>query len=218
MKNLIIISLLFLFSCAKEGKNICIEGKVINPVTGQPIEGIRLVLHKKTSDLGSGSSSVIKSEAYSDINGNFVLSHNGSLFNSYIVLIEYPNEGYHLVGWKDATGQTIGGYQLDVKKGELMDVRLELLPYANVKFNFNNVNCVDTTDLLQVYLSDDYDVFLPGAWEHYGCVNYLGFYGALKPMGYYYIHWDVTRNNVMTSFDDTIYLNEGEMKTYTINY
>lgn len=34
----ILILLFVLFSCAKEGKKIYVEGKVINPVTGEEIQ------------------------------------------------------------------------------------------------------------------------------------------------------------------------------------
>ncbi|MEZ4938479.1 MAG: hypothetical protein R2799_12895 [Crocinitomicaceae bacterium] len=218
MKNLIIISLLFLFSCAKDGKNIYIEGKVVNPVTGQPIEGIRLVLHKMTSDLGSGSSSVIKDESYSDINGNFTLSHNGSLFNNYIVLVEYPNEGYHLVGWKDATGQNVGGYQLDVKKGELMDVRLELLEYCDVFFSYDNINCYNGNDSLFLDVRSAEYIVTDGYYiKVVGCNTFTS--GPVKiPQGTYTLSGIIKRGGVSTNFNSIQTIWPDSVNTFEIFY
>ncbi|MEZ4938480.1 MAG: hypothetical protein R2799_12900 [Crocinitomicaceae bacterium] len=218
MKNLIIISLLFLFSCAKEGKNIYIEGKVVNPITGEGIPNVRLLLKKKVNDLGSLTSvGKIKQEAISDVDGNFVLKHNGSLFHTYIVLHEFIDEGYHLVGWKDEAGQTIGGYQLEVKKGELMNVRLELLPYAEFKVEAYNVNCFDQTDTMLLYKQNQIGSLQEGPWIYPGCNSFLGGYNKV-PMGKIYFSWHVIRNGITNIYSDTIYLDEGEQETFTINY
>ena len=218
IKYLFFILVLF-SSCAKEGKNIYIEGKVVNPVTGEGIEGIRLVLHKEVIDFGSGSSSKIKQTAYSDANGNFVLKHNGSLVNKFIVLIEFPDgtPGYHLVGWKDEAGNTVGGYQLPVKKGSLMKVNLELVPYAFFKVNANNNNCFNTLDSMFLYKQNQIGSLQIGPWIYPGCNSFSGGYNKV-PMGTIYFSWDVKRNGSIQSFSDTIFLNENEYRTYTIDY
>ena len=217
--------MLFLFSCAKEGKNIYIEGRVINPVTGEGIPNIKMELWKDNADIGgSGLNSKIVREVMSDDEGYFVLKHNGSLFNAYSVRPTYELDntngiGYHRVGWRDvSTGNLVSQFSLPVTKKKYQNVNLEFVPYANVKYDFNNINCFDSNDKLEVYRDNDYNTYLPGAWTHNGCVNYQGSYGAKKPMGYYYVHWDVTRNGILESFSDTFYLNEGEMRTYTIDY
>jgi hypothetical protein len=44
MKNIIRLILIFILSsaCTKFGKNVTVKGKVVNPVTGQGIEGIEI--------------------------------------------------------------------------------------------------------------------------------------------------------------------------------
>ena len=55
-KSLSIFFILLLFSCAKDGKNIYVEGRVVNPVTGEGIPNIKMELWKLTATVsGSGS-------------------------------------------------------------------------------------------------------------------------------------------------------------------
>ena len=48
MRSLLILAGIFLvfFSCTKFGKNVTVKGRVLNPVTGQGIEGAEVKLYK----------------------------------------------------------------------------------------------------------------------------------------------------------------------------
>ena len=219
MKNLIIISLLFLFSCVKDGKNIYVEGRVVNPVTGEGIPNITLDLRKQVPDPGgSGSDSKTVKTVLSDQNGYFTIAHNGSLFNSYIIHMSNSNGiGYHVAGWKDASGTSIGGYNLEVDKGQYMNVRYELVPYAEFKVDAYNVNCFDQTDTMLLYKQNQIGSLQEGPWIYPGCNSFLGGYNKV-PMGKIYFSWHVIRNGITNIYSDTIYLDEGEQETFTINY
>ena len=219
MKNLIIISLLFLFSCVKDGKNIYVEGRVVNPVTGEGIPNITLDLRKKVPDPGgSGSDSKTVKTVLSDQNGYFTIAHNGSLFNSYIIHMSNSNGiGYHVAGWKDASGTSIGGYNLEVDKGQYMNVRYELVPYAEFKVDAYNVNCFDQTDTMLLYKQNQIASLQEGPRIYPGCNSFLGGYNKV-PMGKIYFSWHVIRNGITNIYSDTIYLDEGEQETFTINY
>jgi len=179
-----------------------------------------LVLHKQVVDFGSGSSSKIKQTAYSDANGNFVLKHNGSLVNKFIVLVEYPDgtEGYHLVGWKDESGNPIGTYQLPVEKGELMKVDLELLPYCFVTFHYNNLICFDLTDSLFVDVrSSEYVVTNGYEIKVWGCG--INDYGPVKlPQGAYFINGRVKKNNIISYINYTYSIYPDSANVFDVQY
>ncbi len=68
MKNLafyIILSISAL-SCTKLGKNVTIEGRVMNPIKGEGIEGIELELLRTTAGLPGGYKSVKSTNSNSD--------------------------------------------------------------------------------------------------------------------------------------------------------
>ncbi|MCB0478288.1 MAG: hypothetical protein KDC84_09000 [Crocinitomicaceae bacterium] len=218
-KSLSIFFILLLFSCAKDGKNIYVEGRVVNPVTGEGIPNITLDLRKKVPDPGgSGSDSKTVKTVLSDQNGYFTIAHNGSLFNSYIIHMSNSNGiGYHVAGWKDASGTSIGGYNLEVDKGQYMNVRYELVPYAEFKVDAYNVNCFDQTDTMLLYKQNQIGSLQEGPWIYPGCNSFLGGYNKV-PMGKIYFSWHVIRNGITNIYSDTIYLDEGEQETFTINY
>ncbi len=218
MKNLIFISLLFLFSCAKDGKNIYVEGRVVNPETGEGISNITLDLRKQVASFGSGQTSKTVRSVITNQNGDFVIAHNGSLFNNYIVHMSDSNgKGYHVKGWKDNNGNSIGNYNLDVNKGDVMNVTYELVPYANIRYNFENVNCFDQTDTMFIFLQDCYGTYLDHAWYHYGCANYIGSYDKV-PMGVTHYTYTVIRNGTLNTYNDTIKLVEGEYRDFLLQY
>jgi len=179
-----------------------------------------LVLHKQVIDFGSGSSSKIKQTAYSDANGNFVLKHNGSLVNKFIVLIEFPDgsKGYHLVGWKDETGNPIGTYQLPVEKGNLMKVKLELLPYGYFKLEYNNTSCFDQTDTIFSDIRNNYYIVTNG-YEFFrnGCGS-LTTNNIKIPIGEYQYSGRVVKNNSQTWIYQNFTVYEDSSITTVIDY
>ena len=222
-KSLSIFFILLLFSCAKDGKNIYVEGRVVNPVTGEGIPNIKMELWKLTATVsGSGIDGKIVKEVMTDDQGNFVLDHNGSLFNAYLVRLTYELDntngiGYHRVGWKDANGNILQGHNLEVDKGQYMNVRYELVPYAEFKVDAHNVNCFDQTDTMLLYKQNQIGSLQEGPWIYPGCNSFLGGYNKV-PMGKIYFSWHVIRNGITNIYSDTIYLDEGEQETFTINY
>ena len=73
MKNLALLIILLTFlGCTKLGKNITVKGRVLNPITGQGIEGVTLELLKGTLGLPAELKSV--KEVTTDANGNFEIS------------------------------------------------------------------------------------------------------------------------------------------------
>ena len=55
-------------------------------------------------------------------------------------------------------------------------------------------------------------------WEHDSCADWQSNGYSKVPMGNQYYKWVVTRSGLTNTYYDTVYLAEGEYKTYTINY
>ncbi len=209
--------MLFLFSCAKEGKNIYIEGRVLNPVTGEGIPNVKLLLKKVVSNIDLTTESKVKQEAISDADGNFILKHNGT--GNFVVSVEFLDEGYHFVGWRDESGQTVGDYKLYVTKGEVMNVSLELAPYGFVRTWFHNVNCHNQNDSIVISRINEYSDYTPGHFSNVGCQNLEQLPFMKRPMGKIYIYYTVYRDNSgPINGIDTIFVGDGDSTTYLLEY
>src|SRR5690554_6421151 len=121
------VLILFLGGCTKFGKNITIEGRVENSVTGEGIEGVEIVLQKTTMGLPGGPKSI--KEVYTDENGNFELN-KFSIRASQVIANTSTIGDYYRIGWyKDGEYVSINS-TLEIKKGEKMHVDFHAVPYG----------------------------------------------------------------------------------------
>ena len=128
MKTPIYISLLLvflLFSCTKFGRNVTIKGKVINPVTNEPIEGIEAWFQKTTNGLPGGFKTI--KEEVTDANGEFEINA-GRIGTHYIRLGDV--KGNYRLGWYE-NGEYTSTSVKELDKGKVMNVEYHLVPYSN---------------------------------------------------------------------------------------
>jgi hypothetical protein len=96
----------------------------------------------------------------------------------------------------------------------------EFAECAYLKFRLNNSYCFNSNDKIVLERNtnlSNYDEFTAPAIQ-IGCVDYIMNDFANVPMGYWYLKWTVTKNNVETNFSDTIFLDKNEELLYEINY
>jgi|SRR5690554_3530896 len=126
---LLLISICF-FSCTKFGKNVTIEGRVENPITGEGISGVEIALQKETLGIPGGTKSI--KEVYTDANGNFEL--NKFSFRASQVIANTSTAGdYYSIGWhKDGEYVSINS-TLEIKKGKKLHVDFHMVPYGELK-------------------------------------------------------------------------------------
>ena len=74
---IIAVLLITLGACTKFGKNITIEGRVENPITGEGIPGVEIWLLKTTWGINGANKSV--KTVFSDNNGNFEINIRNKL-------------------------------------------------------------------------------------------------------------------------------------------
>src|SRR5690554_1261737 len=220
IKLLIIIFLLLgtMNSCTKFGKNVTIEGRVINPVTGEGISGVKIVLEKETLEIPGGIKSI--KEVYTDANGSFEL--NKFSFRASQITANTGTAGdYYKIGWhKDGEYVSINS-TLEIKKGKKLNVDFHMVPYGELQIRIKNTACFDAFDKVKIYFdgeSDESRTFNPGLlYEKVGCMDVLD--SKVKTtMGYKYFHWISIKNNITTTYYDTVFVGENTVSTISVFY
>ena len=208
MKNLIIISLLFLFSCEKTG-NTTIKGRFYNGITGEPISDVTQSIEKVNT--GANQSNKIIRYGQPNENGEYCYTFTWTGHN----YIFYPLTNTEIA--EKYWGENLSNFQIPKKETTVRDYAL--YPYGYIKHKFVNVNCFDSFDSFILYTTSEAGYTNPSlGWEHIGCVNFTQSSYSSYPMGHYYFRWEVTKNNITTIHYDTIYLNQGDSILYEINY
>ncbi|MBL1280728.1 MAG: hypothetical protein COA33_010665 [Fluviicola sp.] len=116
-------------------------------------------------------------------------------------------------------------YYLESQKNNV--VNFTYAPCAFSKLIINNTSCFDSNDKLVLFQSDDLENINNNVgWNHNGCVYWETSGGTDgDPIGYssinygnVYYRWVVTKNNITTTYYDTVYYPVGNFTTYQINY
>jgi hypothetical protein len=203
-------------ACTKLGKNVTIEGRVMNPITGEGIEGIELELLRTTSGLPGGYKSVKSTRSNTD--GSYEISKGG--LAGYWLACRVPVE-YYQIGWvQNGSNVTASTGNLTVKKGKKMHADFYAVPYGKLQIVIKNNNCFDVNDELSIFRTHSIQDFysgVPNPAIYTGCVNQVGNLNK-APMGWYTYSGTVTKNGITTSISDSIYLEEDETEIWNINY
>ena len=214
MKNLRLIILLFLIaSCGKVLKTH-VKGKVLNPVTGQGIENVRVILQKSGSGIPSGLKTV--EAVYTDAGGNFDISARTLKGLTASVILD-GNE-YYSIGWqKDGEVYSI----LSPKKGKVTNADFHAVPYGNLQRHVKNISCFNTFDEIKLYYDGaskanyGYNIGLMTTLT--GCIDITT--NRLKMTSdYHYFHWVATKNGLTNTYYDTIFVNTSGVTNLDIFY
>ena len=208
-------TLAVIVSCTKFRKNVTLKGRVINPVTGEGIKGAEVKLYRIAGGYDSNYKTI--KSANTDASGNFELDKY--TWAKPVARCEV-GEMYKL-GWTKDDGQTfIDNFELDVKMGKVTNADFYAVPYGNLQINIHNTSCFDSNDELKIFRTHSIEGFydnVPNPAIYMGCVNQTGNMNK-APMGWYKYNGTVTKNGIVTSKRDSIYLNESETKIWNINY
>lgn len=215
MKNQILIlsacCLLFIVgSCTKFGKNITVEGNVINPINGNPYEGITIVLHKQNLK-------TIKT-TITNANGHFEI--NASRLGEVLIRADNTNyqKNYNL-GW-DVDGKYY--YSVKVDKGEVMHVDYHLVPYGKLHWHIKNVNCESATDSMWYKMKYQYGEDFIQSWNYavpfIGCTDFSGNGTDKEQMGNHIIKMKIKRQSGTVIKYDTVFVNKDGITYYELFY
>jgi len=210
IKYIVFLSVVCLFSfCTKFGKNITIKGRVLNPITGEPISGITVFLYK------ADNFKTIK-ETISNTDGTFELDAN--YLGTAYAQINYDNyQQYYNLGWLYN-----GKYYLakQVTKGKVMHLDYHLVPYGQLHWHIKNVNCEGATDTLWYKIKYQYDDdFLP-AWSFpiIGCADIDENGSDKEVMGNHIIYMKIKRPSGTIYKYDTVYVQEEGITNFDLFY
>ena len=202
-------------SCTKLGKNVTIEGRVMNPITGEGIAGIELELLRTTSGLPGGYKSVKSTNSNSD--GSYEISKGG--LAGYWLACRVPAE-YYQIGWvQDGSNVTTSTGNLTVKKGKKMHADFYAVSYGEIKTSIHNVNCQGATDI--VIFKREYSSFSNISvfqdFIYSGCYNNEGSF-AKVPSGNYKLEWTVIRGGQSNVYSHILFVPPNGQGSYNIEY
>lgn len=218
MRNLVTIFLLLaplLSGCTKFGKNITVEGKVYNPITGEGIENVEIKLLKVSNSFPGGFKTV--KTTYTDASGNYEIS--AASIGKRFLSVNHSGD-YYSLGWEGDVQATADGYS-QVKKGSITHLDYKVAPYGYIIYHVNNLNCQGANDTLQLYFVgselNTHDAQIGKLLEVYGCINEQD--SPVKvPIGDYYYEWVSIKNGVLEEFSDTITVTENGSTTLNVFY
>lgn len=210
MKNLRLIILLFLIaSCGKVLKTH-VKGKVLNPVTGQGIENVRVILQKSGSGIPSGLKTV--EAVYTDAGGNFDISARTLKGLTASVVLDV-NE-YYSIGWqKDGEVYSI----LSPKKGNVTNADFHAVPFGDYQISIINNSCNGVGDTIVIIAQNEVNSFLGNEWVLGGCVNKITAVSEV-PMGNIHTIYTVKKLGVTTVYETDFMVQPGQLNVQVINY
>jgi len=197
-----------------------LKGRVMNPITGEGIEGATISASKTTLELPGGYKTV--EQTTSDANGDFLLEFKKSAAN-----IGVSTGNYYDIGWYQ-NGAIQPGYYLPVQQGKNMKADFYAVPYGKLQINIKNINCEGPTDSLDVFfdgstvlaLSGNQDANnqigsiliepITGCWDNSNILD--------TQMGYRFYHWTVIRSGVSQTYYDTVFVVPDETTTLNVFY
>jgi hypothetical protein len=188
---------------------------VVNPVTGQGIEGIEVQLQRETWGLPGGNKAI--KSTFTDANGDFEISKLG--LRTYTLRAQTGVDLYNIGWFENGENVTSTGGMLNVRSGKTMKVEYRAIKFGEIKIPIHNINCQGPDDTLiftRKYTSfENISVFQPFTLT--GCYNNNGAF-AKVPSGNYLIEWTVIRSGVKNEFSQNLFVPGNGQASFTLNY
>jgi hypothetical protein len=215
INSLIIIIFLMgaMNSCTKFGKNITIEGRVENPITGEGISGAEIWLLKTTMGL-PGADKEIKT-AISDANGNFEL--NKFSFRADKIRMGDAHGDYYTIGWHKDGEYVSTNSTLEIKKGKKLYVDFHMVPYGEYRIRINNINCQGINDTIIINQTNQFNNFLGLDWTLKGCSGYTTAWDKV-PMGTIHTKYTVIRGGISNTYEEDFVVEPNQQNEQVIDY
>lgn len=217
MKNVLLIFLLsnILLSCTKFGRTDTVKGKVINHITGNGIEGRRVVLLKEESGIGGGSK-IIK-ETTTNSEGNFEINA-GRLKALEVSVVD--DGKYFVLGWYNDNELISSKYsnRKALNKGKRLNANFHVVEYGEYILNIKAINCEGPNDIMVFKgtseLEEPLEVY---STDRLGCYEFVS--GTIKkPEGKYTYELQVNRASGITNLTFEFYNSANSVDTFDLFY
>jgi hypothetical protein len=202
----IITFILLLISFVSCSKKEIIHVSAINPVTGVPYAGLRFTITEEKT----GTQEIFTKVYDSNLNniGEALFEFKLKKNRSYKLNIETPANNCY----KDPADITFA------IQDESFDFKFELVPCAFLKLKINNANCLGADDIMNFQSKNSYSTFEGWSSDRIGCYSYESPTYFQTASGWKIYNWKVNRNGITNEFFDSIYLEENQYYTFSIEY
>lgn len=197
-----------LISCKKK-QSIHITAK--NVVTGEPYGGLHYTVTRVKTGMFESHYKTVASGTLNQ-EGEAYVTKRLTKEASYDVGIEDPGNICY-----------VNQASFTFADGDDFEANFEFAECGYLKLSINNTSCVNDSDKISVYRKllsipnhETWSATHP--YIQQGCEQTISPSYFSVIMGKYHFWWKVTKNNVTNTYNDTIYIQAGEYKTYTINY
>ncbi|MCC6701509.1 MAG: hypothetical protein IT221_08295 [Fluviicola sp.] len=188
----------------------------MNPITGEGIPDVEMKLLKSTLGLPGGKKSV--KEATSNSDGFFEISKSG--LNVYYLQCNTSADYYEL-GWFE-NGQQISTAATDfkLKMGKTLHADFYAVPYGQLHWHIQNVNCEGSTDTMWYKIKYQYDSDFLSLWSFPidGCADIIGNGSDKMEMGNHIIYMKIKRPSGTIYKYDTVFVNENGVTNFDLLY
>ena len=208
-------------ACKRSGEA---SGRVINVITGEPLESVDLSVEVFNSSVFTQKGSGTAAHATTDANGEFIFSFRTNTKKTYIRTVKLDDQNSFEVDtvsdFKKSFSREVDypgmvySKQVGVK-GE-GNIELKVVPAARVKVLCTNVNPVNTSDKIEIICYDNNYTY--SLYTMHGLAVPLVKYFQLPTNGKIFIKWIVEKNAITNTYYDTLNVKPFEKAVYHINY
>ncbi|WP_144334413.1 carboxypeptidase-like regulatory domain-containing protein [Fluviicola chungangensis] len=195
-----------------------VKGRVLNPITGEGISNVPVIIHRSTLDYPSGSKRV--KETTTDSDGYFEIS-KASLSKCYLTCHVTEIGDYYPIGWEKKDNVPLfDAFTISVKKGKTMHADYYALPYGQLHWHIKNINCEGSTDTMWYKIKHQYDNDFLSIWSSpfAGCVDIVGNGSDKMKMGTHIIYMKISRPSGTIYKYDTVFVNENGITNFDLLY
>ena len=233
MRLLLFVSFGFLISsCKKLDKDNPIKFKVKAhiPYSDEPISGVKYTIREYKSKTELTSFGDIEYtdfilEGTTDANGNAVISFAPKKNMKYRYDITFDYSSLHFASYSGSYSLIKAPNYVPLSRNDQRDFEIRVLPKCGMHFKVENVNCLDGNDKMR-FKTFNYDEFPTKSfetiyvWGDYfnGCGSFVDYTNNDVLSGHQIYQIEVTRNNLVTTYIDTFFLQPGITNDVFIEY
>ncbi|WP_343747082.1 hypothetical protein [Fluviicola sp.] len=218
------------FSCKKLDKDNPIEFaiKAHIPYNGEPISGIKYTIREykfKKGKLGEVEYTDFVLEGMTDANGVASIAFAPRKSKNYYYDLTFDYSSMQFANYSGSYSLIKAPTYVHLVRNDQQDYEIRALPHCSVHFKVENVNCFDTNDKMR-FKTFNYDEFPNQSFEYISVWgNYFNGCGSLfdgvfddRLSGTLFYQIEVTRNNQVTTYIDTFFLQPGVTNEVFLQY